>query len=133
MASLLLVFVETAEVAQHGMRYVLGHLHAHAGVAQAHDRHRRQGIAQLEQRIDTGAHQEDRPHVRQLVEQGRRGTPDDGVIAWRQTVAFSPRNGFHLRHDGGEFARPWLGYAVSAVQEYAHLSSLIIIGCVTPL
>jgi plasmid stabilization system protein ParE len=71
MARLLLVFVEAAEVAQRRIRDIFRHLHRHAGVAQAHDRHGGQGVAVLEQGVGAGAHQEDRLHAAELREQDR--------------------------------------------------------------
>ncbi len=119
-----LVFVETAQVAQHRVRDVLGHLRRHAGVLQADQL----GVARQDARL-FAFEREDRIHARaqiedraQVVAAGQhlaRRPPHDREVR-RRGVARLPLAQIGLGQRAGKVVKPGGGIGMRHVEEDFH-------------
>ena len=76
---ILVVVVKLTEVPNDGMAHILGHLHRHACIVQAHDVHAGWHV-QLQQGIDTRANVEHVLQLRLLVNETLRRRPHHGMV-----------------------------------------------------
>ena len=118
------VFVEAAQVAQHGVRHIFGHLRRHAGVFETHElcgARQRAGMFAFERenRIDARAEIEDGAQSVALREHLTRRPPDDGEIG-RGGVARLPLAQFGFGQRAGEIVQPGGGFVLRRVEEDFH-------------
>ncbi|SQC39935.1 Uncharacterised protein [Clostridium sporogenes] len=124
LALLQVVFVETAQVAQHRVRHVFDHLLRHARILEPHQRHVRGQRARMraverEQRIDTRAEVEDRAQAVARREQLARRAPHERVVGGSR-IARLPRAQFGFRQRTRDLVAPCAGFLMRRVEQDLH-------------
>ena len=121
-----LVPVQPAKVPQHRVAHVLGHLHRHARVFQAHHLRLWRDV-QAHQRIHARAQVEHGLQARLFVKKRLRRGPGDGVI--RRGTAGAPQGHLGLGPDGVQAVDPELRRAIGVVQSDPHPGFLMFQIC----